>query len=82
MNNFFKINTKRQANAIETIAKKLKIVPLAVEKDVWVTAVLRTLFALPYAESLSFKGGTSLSKCYNLIARFSEDIDIAVCREF
>ena len=64
MNNFFKINTKRQANAIETIAKKLKIVPLAVEKDVWVTAVLRTLFALPYAESLSFKGGTSLSKCY------------------
>ena len=54
---------------------------VAVEKDWWVTAVLRALFALPYAKDLSFKGGTSLSKCYNLIERFSEDIDIAVNRE-
>jgi hypothetical protein len=54
---------------------------VAVEKDWWVTAVLRALFSLPYAESLSFKGGTSLSKCYNLIERFSEDVDIAVNRE-
>ncbi|MDR0830872.1 MAG: nucleotidyl transferase AbiEii/AbiGii toxin family protein [Prevotellaceae bacterium] len=54
---------------------------MAVEKDWWVTAVLRALFSLPYAESLSFKGGTSLSKCYNLIERFSEDVDIAVNRE-
>jgi hypothetical protein len=53
-----------------------------IEKDVWVTAVLRALFALPYAENLSFKGGTSLSKCYNLIERFSEDVDIAINREF
>ena len=82
MSNFFKISTKRQTNALETIAKKLKIVPPSVEKDVWVTAVLRALFALPYAENLSFKGGTSLSKCYNLIERFSEDIDIAIYREF
>ena len=53
-----------------------------IEKDWWVTAVLRALFSLPYAENLSFKGGTSLSKCYNLIERFSEDIDIAVNRDF
>ncbi|MDR0796282.1 MAG: nucleotidyl transferase AbiEii/AbiGii toxin family protein [Tannerella sp.] len=53
-----------------------------IEKDWWVTAVLRALFALPYAENLSFKGGTSLNKCYNLIERFSEDIDIAVNRDF
>jgi len=82
MGNFFKISTKRQTNAIETVAKKLKIIPQSVEKDVWVTTVLRALFSLPYADHLSFKGGTSLSKCYNLIERFSEDIDIAVCREF
>ena len=82
MSNFFRISIKRQTNAIETIAKKLKILPPSVEKDVWVTAVLRALFVLPYAENLSFKGGTSLSKCYNLIERFSEDIDIAVYREF
>jgi predicted nucleotidyltransferase component of viral defense system len=43
---------------------------------------LHALFSLPYAEHLSFKGGTSLSKCYNLIERFSEDIDIAVNREY
>jgi len=43
---------------------------IVIEKDWWVTAVLRALFALPYADHLSFKGGTSLSKCYNLIERF------------
>lgn len=53
-----------------------------IEKDWWVTAVLRALFSLPYAEHLSFKGGTSLSKCWHLIDRFSEDIDIAIDREF
>jgi len=82
MSEFLKISKKRQTNAFEKVAKTLKIVPQAVEKDVWVTAVLRALFALPYAEHLSFKGGTSLSKCFNLINRFSEDIDIAVYREF
>jgi hypothetical protein len=40
MNNFFKISTRQQTNAIETIAKKLNITPPSVEKDVWVTAVL------------------------------------------
>ena len=40
------------------------------------------LFALPYANQMSFKGGTSLSKCWNVISRFSEDIDIAVNRGY
>lgn len=53
-----------------------------IEKDWWVTQVLRVLFSLPYAEHMSFKGGTSLSKAWNLINRFSEDIDIAVSREY
>ena len=53
-----------------------------IEKDWWVTAVLRALFQLPYADHLSFKGGTSLSKCWHLIDRFSEDIDIAIAREY
>ena len=53
-----------------------------IEKDWWVTTVLRALFQLPYADHLSFKGGTSLSKCWNLIDRFSEDIDIAIDREY
>lgn len=53
-----------------------------IEKDWWVTTVLRALFRLPYADHLSFKGGTSLSKCWHLIDRFSEDIDIAIDREY
>lgn len=40
------------------------------------------MFSLPYAKHLSFKGGTSLSKCWHLIDRFSEDIDIAIDREY
>ena len=65
-----------QANIATHIAKK------NIEKDWWVTQVLKAIFALPYAKHLSFKGGTSLSKAWNLIERFSEDIDIAASREF
>ena len=53
-----------------------------IEKDWWVTTVLRALFSLPYANHISFKGGTSLSKCWGLIQRMSEDIDIAIDREY
>ncbi|GHT27075.1 nucleotidyltransferase [Bacteroidia bacterium] len=60
----------------------LNLPAVAIEKDVWVTAVLRALFALPYADNISFKGGTSLSKCWNIIERFSEDVDIAINREY
>ena len=66
----------RQANIATRIAKK------NIEKDWWVTQVLKAIFALPYAEHLSFKGGTSLSKAWNIIERFSEDIDIAISREY
>lgn len=53
-----------------------------IEKDWWVTAVLRALYELPYARHVSFKGGTGLSKCWGLIERMSEDIDIGITREF
>lgn len=53
----------------------------AIEKDWWVTMTLRLVFNLPFAEQLVFKGGTSLSKGWNLIERFSEDIDLAIDRE-
>jgi Nucleotidyl transferase AbiEii toxin, Type IV TA system len=53
-----------------------------VEKDFWVCWLLQKLFALDdEVGPLTFKGGTSLSKCYGLIARFSEDIDIDVERK-
>lgn len=50
----------------------------AVEKDYWVSMVLRAIFSLPYAAAFVFKGGTSLSKGWGLIERFSEDIDLAM----
>ena len=63
------------------IGNKLGLHPLSVEKDLWVTTVLQLLFTLPYADAMVFKGGSSLSKVWNLIERFSEDIDIAVDRK-
>lgn len=48
------------------------------EKDIWVCLVLHTLFAMPDRHDMVFKGGTSLSKVYNAIHRFSEDIDVTV----
>ncbi|NML36891.1 nucleotidyl transferase AbiEii/AbiGii toxin family protein [Chitinophaga sp. G-6-1-13] len=50
----------------------------AIEKDWWVTLTLKALFQSRYASYLIFKGGTSLSKAWKLIQRFSEDIDLAV----
>jgi len=76
------LSEKQQLDIYALTHDKTGISQVVLEKDWWVTAVLRALFALPYAKHLSFKGGTSLSKCYNLIERFSEDIDIAVNREF
>ena len=46
------------------------------EKDIWVVATLHALFAAPFGKDLAFKGGTSLSKAYRAIRRFSEDVDI------
>ena len=54
----------------------------AIEKDWWVTVVLRALFQISCAPYLIFKGGTSLSKGFNLIERFSEDIDLALRHSF
>lgn len=56
--------------------------PNVIEKDWWVTMTLRALFESSCADFLTFKGGTSLSKCWNLIERFSEDVDIAIDKSF
>ena len=63
---------------IEVTAKDLNLPSLYVEKDYWVTYILRNLSNSKYKEIAIFKGGTSLSKAYKLIDRFSEDIDLAV----
>ena len=79
---FIDIPEESQRQAINTVALNSGLPPSSIEKDWWVTQVLKAIFALPYAKELSFKGGTSLSKAWEIIDRFSEDIDIAISREY
>lgn len=67
---------------IQSVAQDHNIEDNAIEKDWWVTVVLKALFNTSCGKWLLFKGGTSLSKGWNLINRFSEDIDISIGRNF
>lgn len=67
---------------LQQTAEEKRIVEQAVEKDWWVNAVLMALSKTSWADSLQFKGGTSLSKAWGLINRFSEDIDLSISRSF
>src|SRR6056297_3315894 len=64
--------------AIKETADKLEIREVFIEKDYWISLVLKRLSESKYVDSVVFKGGTSLSKGFQLIDRFSEDVDIAV----
>lgn len=68
-------------DAFVIAAERRGLLPLVIEKDFWVCWTLGQLFALPdFGEHLLFKGGTSLSKVYGVIQRFSEDIDLSLSR--
>lgn len=64
------------------VADKVGLLPAAIEKDWWVTRTLELVFQTEIAPHTVFKGGTSLSKAWNLIDRFSEDIDLELDRKF
>ncbi len=66
------------ASIITEISDNLSIRDDYIEKDYWITLALARLSGSKYAESVVFKGGTSLSKGFRLIDRFSEDVDLAV----
>lgn len=68
--------------AYNNISSNTGLPAYAVEKDWWVVQTLAILFEMEVGEHLVFKGGTSLSKSWNLIDRFSEDIDLAINRAF
>lgn len=74
------LNRDEKIAAFQNVAGTKHIPPQAVEKDMWVTTILQAVFTLPYADKLVFKGGTSLSKVFGKIQRFSEDIDLAIDR--
>ena len=81
MNNFFHWSDEQKNVVIRQLVNKTGSPPQVIEKDLWVTAILQIVFSLPFAERLVFKGGTSLSKVWNVIERFSEDIDLAIDRQ-
>lgn len=82
MDTFLKLPASRRLLAFQQVDETMGLQAASVEKDFWVCWTLRELFSLPgVGEHLTFKGGTSLSKAWKLIERFSEDIDIIVDKE-
>ena len=78
-----KLHTNKElfSTLVTLTAKHFRITPAFVEKDYWITLILHNLANSPFSNDVVFKGGTSLSKGYRLINRFSEDIDIAIIVE-
>lgn len=67
--------------AITVTSQKINLPEVYVEKDYWVTLVLQKIYGDEIGKSVVFKGGTALSKCHNIIERFSEDIDLVVFKK-
>jgi hypothetical protein len=79
---FYTIDKAEKEAIFNAIATEKGMTPFAVEKDWWVSRTLEIIFQMDIAKHLVFKGGTSLSKAWKLIHRFSEDIDLAIDKEF
>ncbi|MBM6498288.1 nucleotidyl transferase AbiEii/AbiGii toxin family protein [Flavobacterium macrobrachii] len=73
-------NKELYNDAILATAQQKGIKEIYVEKDYWVTLALNRIFTSDIGKEAVFKGGTALSKCYNIIERFSEDIDMVILR--
>lgn len=80
MNEWLKLSEKRRLEILNQVNSQTGLPADAIEKDWWVTITLKAIFSSKFAQHLVFKGGTSLSKAYNLIERFSEDIDLSIDR--
>jgi len=82
MNAFLRLSPEERRLACQQVDAGMRLQAVSVEKDFWVCWTLRELFSLPeLGASLTFKGGTSLSKAWKYIQRFSEDIDLIVDKE-
>lgn len=80
--NFHTLPKNEKINILQKAGSTIGLLAFAVEKDWWVMQTLTTIFEMEIGKHLVFKGGTSLSKAWNLIDRFSEDIDLAIDRQF
>ncbi len=79
---FLKLSSSERRLYIEQAAIQKNISPVIMEKDFWVCWLLGILFESEFADNLVFKGGTSLSKVFGAIDRFSEDIDLSLSPTF
>ena len=83
MDAFLRLSLEERRLAGQQVDARMQLQAVSVEKDFWVCWTPRELFRLPgIGDHLTFKGGTSLSKAWKLIRRFSEDIDLVVDRDF
>ena len=82
MSKWIDFSVEERKAMIQGVAEARQIDEAAAEKDWWVTVVLYALFHTSISEYLLFKGGTSLSKGWDIINRFSEDVDLALSRDF
>jgi len=73
---FLELSSEEKREVLAIASDRSKRPVHLLEKDVWVVWALRTLYATALGKSLVFKGGTSLSKAYGAIRRFSEDVDL------
>ena len=73
---WFELSSADQSEALEVAAGRSGRPAHLLEKDIWVVWALSAMYDSPLGDSLTFKGGTSLSKVYKVIDRFSEDIDL------
>lgn len=81
MDPYLAASSARRRNLCEQAAERLGLQAASIEKDYWVCRVLQALFGLDeIGPQITFKGGTSLSKVWKLIQRFSEDIDLVIDR--
>ena len=74
MNRYLKADDRSRKQMVEMVQEHVMLPAQSIEKDLWVTQVLHALFSLPVSDKLIFKGGTSLSKAWGLIDRFSDVI--------
>ena len=82
INDWFSLSEDRRKEIFTQTSQREGLPISPVEKDWWVTMIIKAVFELEFSDNFAFKGGTSLSKGWNLISRFSEDIDLAVDMTF
>lgn len=76
--NFLNLPPNEQNKILHAAFQILGKPPQLLEKDIWICWTLEKLFSMPNSHPMAFKGGTSLSKVFNVIERFSEDVDITI----